>query len=48
MSTQNLGKGGAVERLQDGIVVVELSQRCVQFDEEEIVDTWVANVMTNG
>lgn len=48
MTTKDLRKGGTVKRFQDGVVVVELRQRGVQFDEEEIVDSRVAYIVSNG
>ena len=37
-----------MERFQDGSIVVKLGQGSIQLDEKCVVDTRMANVMTNG
>lgn len=36
-----------MKRLQNGVVVVELRQRGIQFDEEKVVNARVSDVMAN-
>lgn len=47
MSAKNLRKRSTMESLQDRIVVVELSQRRIQFDKEDIVHTGMANIVAD-
>ena len=47
VAAQDLRICSAVERLEDGAVVVELSEGSVESDQEGIVDTWVTDVVPN-
>lgn len=48
VSAKDLRIGCAVERFQDRTIVVELSKRCIQSDQESVVHTRVAHIMANG
>lgn len=48
VSAKDLRIGCAVECFQDRTIVVELSKRCIQSDQESVVHTRVAHIMANG
>ncbi len=47
MTAQYLRVSSTVEGFQDRLIVVQLSERGVQLDQEHVVDTRMADIMSN-
>ena len=48
MSSQYLRVRRTMKCFQNRLVVVQLCQRGIEFDEEHVVDTGVAYIVSNG
>ena len=48
VTPEDLRKGGAVEGFQDRTVIIQLGERRVQFDQKDIVDARVSDIVSNG